>query len=242
MVVLENHNADAIIGAPDAPYLTSLADQGAVFTNAHAITHPSQPNYLALFSGDTQGITDDSCPHSSAAANLGSELTAAQLSFAGYSEDLPGTGYTGCFPGQYDRNHAPWVDFTNLPGSVNLPYTQFPPDPERLPTLSFVIPNLCHDMHNCDVATGDSWLHTNIAGYLAWARAHNSMLVITFDESDDSPSNRIATMVLGPMVVAGQYGEYVDHYRMLRTLEQMYRLPALGHSAQTAPVTDVWTH
>lgn len=240
VVVLENHNADAIIGAPDAPYLTSLAGQGAVFTNAHAITHPSQPNYLALFSGDTQGTTDDSCPQSFATANLATELAAARLTFAGYSEDLPGPGYTGCFPGRYDRDHAPWVDFSNLPGSVNLPFTQFPADPARLPTVSFVIPNLCDDMHSCDVATGDSWLRTNLAGYLAWAREHNSLLVITFDESDDSPSNQIATIVLGPMAVAGRYGEYVDHYRLLRTLEDMYRLPLLGHSAQAAPITDIW--
>ncbi|HJQ47115.1 MAG TPA: alkaline phosphatase family protein [Amycolatopsis sp.] len=240
VVVLENHNADAIIGAPAAPYLTSLAAQGATFSNAHAITHPSQPNYLALFSGDTQGIADDSCPHSFSAGNLGAELAAAHLSFAGYSEDLPGTGYSGCFPGQYDRDHAPWADFTNLPASVNMPYTQFPSDPARLPTISFVIPNLCDDMHSCDVSTGDSWLRANIGGYLAWARGHNSLLVITFDESEDSPSNQIATIVLGPMVVAGHYGEYVDHYRLLRTLEGMYRLPPLGHSAQAVPITDIW--
>lgn len=239
-VVLENHNAEAIIGAPDAPYLTSLARQGAVFSDSHAITHPSQPNYLALFSGDTQGIADDSCPHSFATPNLGTELAAAHLSFAGYSEDLPGTGYTGCFPGQYDRDHAPWADFTNLPGSVNLPYSQFPADPARLPTISFVIPNLCNDMHSCDVSTGDAWLRTNMAGYLAWAHAHNSLLVITFDESEDSPSNQIATIATGPMVAPGDYGEYVDHYRLLRTLEEMYRLPPLGQSRQAAPIADIW--
>src|SRR5262245_25706402 len=64
VVILENHAYSQIIDASDAPFLNTLAASGAVMTQSYAITHPSQPNYLALFSGSTQGLTDDSCPHS----------------------------------------------------------------------------------------------------------------------------------------------------------------------------------
>jgi len=63
VVIEENHGYSQIIGSPQAPYINTLATQGALFTKSYALTHPSQPNYLGLFSGSTQGITDDSCPH-----------------------------------------------------------------------------------------------------------------------------------------------------------------------------------
>ncbi|HEY6425469.1 MAG TPA: alkaline phosphatase family protein, partial [Pseudonocardiaceae bacterium] len=218
-----------------------LAGSGATFTDAHAITHPSQPNYLALFSGDTLGVTSDRCPLSFSQPNLGRELLDRGHTFTAFSEDLPAAGFPGCTSGGYARKHAPWADFSNLPGSVHQPYSRFGPDYAALPTVAFVVPNLCHDMHDCDVATGDAWLHQNLAGYVDWAHSHNSLLVITWDEADDSETNQIPTIVLGPMVRPGQYGERVDHYRMLRTTEDMYRLPHAGHSESSTPITDIWT-
>ncbi|HEY7415588.1 MAG TPA: alkaline phosphatase family protein, partial [Ktedonobacteraceae bacterium] len=121
IVIEENHAYTQIIDSSSAPYINSLAAQGALFTNSHAVAHPSQPNYLALFSGSTQGITDDSCPHTFSGANLGSELIGAGLSFAGYSESSPKVGFTECTEGGvpiiddlYARKHAPWVNFTNV--------------------------------------------------------------------------------------------------------------------------------
>jgi hypothetical protein len=107
VVVEENHGYSQIIGSSQVPYINTLATEGASFTNSHAITHPSEPNYLAFFSGSTQGITDDSCPHTFSAANLGSELIAAKKTFIGYSEGLPSTGSTVCTSGEYARKHAP---------------------------------------------------------------------------------------------------------------------------------------
>ena len=92
VVIEENHAYNQIIGSPSAPYINGLAANNVSFTNSHAIEHPSQPNYLDLFSGANQGVTDDSCPHTFSAANLGSELIGAGLTFAGYSEDLPAAG------------------------------------------------------------------------------------------------------------------------------------------------------
>src|SRR5262249_47310949 len=107
VVMLENHGFDEVIGSPDAPFLNLLVRRGALFTHSYAITHPSEPNYLALFSGSTQGVTSDACPVTFRAPNLAAGLLAAGKTFAGYSEGLPAPGSTVCTAGEYARKHVP---------------------------------------------------------------------------------------------------------------------------------------
>jgi hypothetical protein len=240
IVIEENHSYSEIIGSSAAPYINSLAAQGALFTQSHATTHPSQPNYLHLFSGSNQGVTDDSCPHSFSTANLGQYLLDASLTFAGYSEDLPSVGSPVCTSGAYARKHAPWVNFTNIPTTTNLPFSYFPSDYTTLPIVSFVIPNLNNDMHDGTIQQGDTWLQQHLNGYVQWAMTHNSVLIMTFDEDDSSQGNRIATIFVGQMVVPGQYSESINHFNLLRTLEDMYNLPYAGVSGNYQPITDVW--
>jgi hypothetical protein len=241
VVVFENTSAGSIIGNPSAPYFNQLATTGANFTSSFAIEHPSQPNYLDLFSGSNQGVTDDSCPHSFSTPNQAAQLIAKGLTFAGYSEDLPAAGSTVCTSGKYARKHAPWVNFTNVPAASNKAFSSFPTDYSQLPTVSWVIPNLCNDMHDCSVATGDTWLKNNLDSYVQWAKTHNSLLITTFDEDDFSGNNRIATIFNGQPVKTGDYSETIDHFRVLRTIEDMYGLPYAGAAAQSTPITDAWT-
>jgi hypothetical protein len=243
VVLMENHAYSEVIGNPQAPYLDQLARQGAVFTHSYAITHPSEPNYLALFSGSTHGVVDDSCPVELTAPNLAASLIAAGKTFAGYSEDLPATGSQVCSAGEYARKHVPWTDFRNVPGSVSLPFSSFPAaDFTRLPTVSFVIPNLCNDMHDCSVATGDSWLRTHLSAYARWAMTHDSLLIITWDEDDGSQSNQIPTIFAGQLVRPGVYGERITHYSVLATLEAAYGLPRIGNGTARVqlPITNIW--
>ena len=240
LVVLENKDAQDVLS--EGPYLASLADAGASLTDMHAETHPSQPNYLALFSGDTQGVTDDGCPLMFDAPSLAGELVAAGYSFTGYAEDLPHPGFTGCKAGDYARKHSPWTDFRDAPAEVNQPLSAMPTDFARLPTVTFVIPDLCHDAHDCSIAESDHWLAQNIDPYVRWARTHNSLLIVTFDESE-SPKDRdnhIATLAIGERVTPGPVAERTDHYRLLRTLEDLYGLPPLGRSAQAAAIGSLW--
>jgi len=111
VVVMENHDFSDIVGnTAEAPYINSLANSGANFTQSFAIEHPSQPNYLDLFSGSNQGVTDNSCPHTFNFANLGGQLIAAGFTFVGYSEELPSAGSTVCSsgtaPNTYQRKAA----------------------------------------------------------------------------------------------------------------------------------------
>ncbi|MCC9307177.1 alkaline phosphatase family protein [Kitasatospora sp. RB6PN24] len=242
VVMEENHSFDDIIGdTADAPYINSLADQGALMTSSFGVSHPSEPNYMALFGGSTFGLSSDSCPVSEGStANLGSELLASGRTFVGYSEGLPSVGSTKCTSGAYARKHAPWANFSNIPAADQQPFSSFPSNFNNLPTVSFVIPNLNDDMHDGSIAQGDSWLNNHLSAYADWATQNNSLLIVTWDEDDYTESNQIPTIFYGAGVAAGQYSETINHYNVLATLEQMYGLKQVGNSATAAPITDIW--
>lgn len=241
MLILENHSSTNILGNPDAPYINSLAASGANMTSSFAMTHPSQPNYIALFSGALNGVTDNNCPYSLTADNLGSELIAAGRTFAGYSETLPNVGYTGCTSGPYARKHNPWVNFSNVPTSANRPLAGFPTDYATLPDVSIVVPNLNNDMHDGTIAQGDSWVQDHLDGYVQWAKTHNSVFVLTFDEDDNNLGNQIPTILTGERILPGSYSEHIDHYSILRTLQDAFGLPPLANSATASPLLDIWS-
>jgi acid phosphatase len=185
-------------------------------------------------------VRGNSCPNTLTARNLGSQLRATGHSFAGYAEGLPRQGWTGCSAGAYARKHVPWVNFTNLPASVNRPLTAFPTRFRSLPTLSFVIPDLDNDMHDGSVATGDRWVRDHLGAYARWAKRHDSLLLVTFDEDDYSADNHIATIAYGARVRTGARSTRIDHCRVLRTLESLYGLAPLGCAAGKPPIKTMW--
>ncbi|MFF3410638.1 alkaline phosphatase family protein [Streptomyces sp. NPDC002742] len=244
VVVFENHAYSQVIGSSSAPYINSLKTGGANLSQSYAETHPSQPNYFALFSGATQGITDDSCytPGFSSAPNLASELIAAGKTWGSYNETLPSQGSTTCSSGNYARKHNPWFGFSNVPTSSAKTFAQFPTDYTTLPQVSFVVPNLCSDMHDCSVSTGDTWLNTNLSAYATWAKTHNSLLVVTFDEDNRLAGNKIPTVLYGQQVTPGSSSTTTyNHYDLLRTLEDMHGLTHAGNAASAKDITGIWT-
>ena len=257
VVIMENHSPDDIYGSSSAPYINgTLIALGAKFTNSSTPQlHPSQPNYIALFAGDNLGVTSDTCPVALTGSNLAQQLIDAGLGFALYSEDLPAIGDTSCSSGLYTRTHNAPADFASLPITTNLPYSQFATDLGNgsLPAVSFVVPNLCHDMHGdlalCNslltdlVAAGDTWLQDNIAAFLAAPIARNSLLILTWDEGSglSTSSDQIPTIFAGAHVQRGfSSGVAITHYSVLRTLEDMYKLTPLLNATTASPITDVW--
>lgn len=244
VAVEENHSYADITGATDTPYLASLARQGAVFTDAHAVTHPSQPNYLALFAGSTFGITSDACPQTLTGPNLASALIDHGLSFTGYSESLPQAGFMGCNDGTaevfYARKHNPWVNFAAVPVASNQTFSTFPTDFNQLPTVAFVVPNQQNDMHSGSIADADAWLSQHIGAYAQWASVHDSLLIVTWDEDDGSEANHILTLFVGEHVKAGRYNEAINHYDVLRTIEALAGVPFTHHAADVSTIADVW--
>jgi hypothetical protein len=247
VVVEENHSQTQIIGntgnggsTDGAPYINALAEGGVRFNNMFAIMHPSQPNYLELFSGSNQNmVTNDLPPGMSSntpfsTPNLGAEVIAAGRTFAGYSEALPSTALDAdsTIAGGYRRKHNPWVNWTGngphrIPVATNKSFSAFPSDFTQLPHLSYVVPTQFHDMHDDDpsdgltpVRAGDNWLRDNIQSYANWAATHNSLLIVTWDEDGGNEGNRIPTVLYGANIKNGtQDNSTWTLHNLLRTLE-----------------------
>lgn len=260
-----------IVDNPNAPFINRvLRKEGALLTRMYAEEHFSEGNYFWLLSGSNQdvGYFDLSpAPGSIDAPNLASQLIAHGRSFKGFSEDLPHIGSTVDREGDYARKHVPWISFSNIPNgatrdsSSNLTFSEFP-SPGRarafdeLPTVSVVVPNLKHDMHDDveggSVAVGDRWLADNLGAYYEWAKTHNSLLIVTFDEDaqacwcrigSTNPSsanlrdrNQIMTIFAGAHIIPGEYSEGagVNHVSLLRTFEAMYGLERSGRQQAQA--------
>lgn len=118
--------------------------------------------------------------------------------------------------------------------------SSLPTDLVALPTVAVVIPNLCNDMHDCSVARGDTWAQQHLPAYLDWARTHNSLLIVTFDEDNGTAANHIPTVLAGPMVRPGDVPIRINHYTIMRTIEDMYGLVPLGAAAAIPPITGIW--
>ncbi|MEU3493566.1 alkaline phosphatase family protein [Kitasatospora cineracea] len=247
VVVMENHAYSQVIGSSSAPYLNNtIKAGGANLTQSYGLTHPSEPNYYMLFSGSNQGRTDDSCVSvgSMSAPNLASELIASGRSWGSYNEGLPSQGSTTCSnsSGKYAQKHNPWFGFSNVPTGTAYTMAQFPTDYTKLPKVSFVVPNLCNDMHDCSVTTGDTWIKNNLGAYATWAQTHNSLLVVTFDEDNSLSGNRIPTLFYGQHVTPGSSSATTyNHYNVLRTLEDLAGLTAhAGNAASATDITGIW--
>ncbi len=253
VIIFENHAYGQIVGSSYAPYINSLINDSmtALFTQSFALSRPSQPNYLQLFSGSTQGVTTNNVPTGIpfTTPNLYSELAAASKTFAAYSQSLPYTGYIGSASGGYARKHAPWVNWqgigpNGIPSTLHMPFTSFPTNYNNLPTVSFVVPDQDNDMHNgsdpARISAADTWFQNNMNGYVQWARTNNSLLIFHFDEDDFTESNRVLTFFYGPMVAKGSYSNYIDHYSILRTIEDIFGLTHAGSAATATPIDYCW--
>jgi hypothetical protein len=217
------------------------------------LTHPSQGNYLMLFSGSNQGVNGDGLPgYQFTTPNLARELTDAGKSFIIYSEELPYDGYNGETSGGYARKHNPYANWmgagqNQVSSNFNQPFTSFPTNFNNLPNVSFVIPNQCNDGHNvCGPYNNrtkqyDAWLQSNLDAYKQWCKANNSLLIVTYDEDDFTPTNKISTVFYGAYTLNGNYSQYINHYNVLRTIEDAFSLTThAGQAGAVLPINYCW--
>jgi acid phosphatase len=250
LIVLENHSYGQIIGSSQAPNLNRLAERYGLATDFHAVARPSQPNYLALVSGSTQGVTNDHS-HDLSAPSLFDQLEAAGLDWQVNAENVPGECFTGGTasggpdgPGTYARKHEPAISFTAVSRDAarcwrirNL--SAFDPSAAA---FTLVIPNLCHDMHDCPVAVADGWLGTFVPRITDSAAFRDGgLLLITFDESDgDDRTQHIPLIYVAPNVAAGSHAtQRATHYSLLRTIEDAFGLPCLAQACDAEPMAEV---
>lgn len=244
VVVFENKARGEVLGNRAAPAFNAFARRGAVLSGYRGVTHPSLPNYLALVSGSTHRITSNCTTCTVPGRSLADTLAAAGRTWKTYAEGLPRPGWTGAARGRYAKKHVPFLYFRRVlsrPAWLRrvVPLSQLSRDltARRLPDFTLVVPDLCHDMHDCSVATGDAWLRRFLPPLLKLA---DTAVFVTFDESDTADPG-VAALALGPLVRPGsRYRPAISHYGLLRTIEDGLGLPRLGRSARARPITGIW--
>ena len=236
LIVMENKSPQQALAGV---YTGHLAATEGVANNYRAITHPSVPNYLALTSGSTWGVQDDSY-RELPKRDLGTQLTAAGVTWRAYMEGL---GNGGCLnsPVPYDPGHNPFAFYGGACPPNVVPFATFEGDLARnTPRFSWITPDRCHDTHDCPVATGDNWLKQTvgeITNSSAWK--NNGVLFITWDEDDGSASNQVLTLVVTPGTPHGVSNRAYDHYSLLATIERLMGVAPLGEAAHAQPIDEL---
>lgn len=253
LVVLENRDYDQVIGSRNAPYINSLLPRAAVASEYRGVTHPSLPNYLALTSGDTWGVTSDCSTCFQDVPNLADQLEAAGLTWKTYQEGYPGN----CFLGGRDRyaqKHNPFIYYDSIRNDPSrcaniLDMQALTADlaSNSLPNFALLTPDQCHDGHDCPLAQADSWLSTVLPGVLASLTAPGDLAIVTWDEDDyrsgPTDGGHVATLLLGPAARAGfEVADERNHYDVLATIEDGFGLPRLGNAAFATGLAEALVH
>jgi acid phosphatase len=230
VVVFENHERESVLGSNDAPTFDALARTYAQASDYRAVAHPSLPNYLAMVSGSTHGVTTDCSGCTQSGPTIGTQLTAAKKRWAAYAEGYPGSP-------RFAKKHVPFLYFPQDARHV-LPLSAFRPN--ALPAFSFVVPDRCHDMHDCSIATGDAWLAAFVRPLL---KQPKTVVFVVFDEG----TSTIGGGGVVPLIVAGKQvrphsvvSAQTDHYTLLRTIEDALGLRPLGQAKTAKPLTGIW--
>jgi Phosphoesterase family. len=248
LIVMENKEQSSIVGSSSAPYINSLIAQYGLATNYYAVGHPSEPNYIALTSGGTQGVNDDGV-YDLGTDNLFDQVEASGRTWRAYEQGYPGNCFTGSSSGAvadgvgqagaYVRKHDPAISYTSINGNsarcgniANL--ASFDP---AAADFEFITPNLINDMHDGSVQDGDNFLRAFLPEITASPAFANSVLFLTFDEGDTNVNGggHVTTIAITPHMMPGyQASASYTHYSLLRTIEQAWGLPYLGNAASAA--------
>ena len=231
---MENRSYEQAISGS---YTSKLARQYGYATNYHGVSHPSLPNYLAMTSGSTHGITDDGY-YVLPAGGVGAQLTAARVSWRAYMEGMTGACTTGTYP--YAVKHDPFAYYGGKCPSNVVPFTNFASDMRgTVPRLVWITPDMCHDGHDCSTATADAWLAKTVPLILATsAWKQGGVLFVTWDEGEDS-ANSVLTVVVHPRPKVKTSRVAYNHYNLLATIEDVFGLKRLGAAALARSMSDL---
>ena len=268
LILMENKSWAELKGNPQAPYInTQLLPLGSYAEQYYSPgVSPSLPNYLWLEAGDAFGITNDAPPHvhhQRTTAHLVTLLAQAQLSWTSYQEDISGKECPLTSTGLYRPKHNPMVYFDDVTEANNprspsciahvRPYHELAGDLARhtVAHYNFITPNLCHDMHDCDIHTGDTWLAHEVPTILAsQAYQTGGALFITWDEGSRGlfslwrrRGRPIGMIVLSPYAKGHGYANTIPytHNSTLRTIQRIFGVtPFLGDAAYATDLSDLF--
>jgi acid phosphatase len=221
------------------PWTYALGQRYGYATDFHAMTHPSLPNYLAIAGGSTFGVQDDDDPsaHPVGGPSVFGEALAHGLTARVYADAMPAS----CLltnAGEYAVRHNPWTYFTSERGecrSFDSTLGRFAGDVRagQLPDAGMVVPDVCHDAHDCSLATADAWMQQEVGPAMSGPdfRSGRLVIVITADEDDGSQGNVVLTIVVHPSVRGVVATSPLSHLSLSRLYSEVLGLPPLREAA-----------
>ncbi|HZP49300.1 MAG TPA: alkaline phosphatase family protein [Vicinamibacterales bacterium] len=250
IIVMENEESTSIIGNPAAPYINSLAQQYALGTAYTGVSHPSLPNYMAMTGGNT-AFTDDCVGCTVATSSIADQIEAAGRRWKAYMESMSSPCDTQDGD-TYTTHHNPFIHYAGLVSNTSrcqshvVPLTALATDVTAgtVPDYVWITPNLCSDMHDCSIATGDAWLKGVVPYIMSTKDFATSALFITWDEgtTDSGGGGVIPMIVVSPLAKKGFRSTVAEnHYSLLRTIEDAWGLAPLGHASTAAAMTEYFT-
>jgi acid phosphatase len=258
MIVFENHEYDSVVGNSSMPSYNQFASENTLLSQYYAITHPSLPNYLAIFGGDTFGITTDCENCFVSSTNLPDQIEASGRTWRAYFQDMPHP----CFvmdTAIYVQKHNPFMYFDSIRldptrcGRSVVPFDQLETDlaAGSLPDFVYIMPNSCvstddiYSNPDCNLSLADGWLGGVMGMLLDYLKPRAAtepyLIILTWDEGQGSHSccglpaqagGRVPTVLISPLVKSGfRDATPYTHYSLLKTIETAWGLPWLGHAA-----------
>jgi acid phosphatase len=257
LLVDENHSYGDVIGNPVMPYTNSLAHQNSLATAYYANAHPSLPNYFMLTTGMLVADSDQFAgPYTG--DNLARALTQAGKSWKMYAEALPHTGYVGPTVVPYDKNHNPFAylsdTMTASAQAANIvPFTELQTDlaSGTLPDFAMIAPSLENDAHDCPneapqctdaqkLGNADAWIQAKLGPLITSPAFNNSVLILTWDESEMSDTanggGHVAMILVGsPIKRNYQSTTFYQHQSTLRLVMELLGVADFPGAAAAAP-------
>lgn len=246
LVVEENHSYSDVIGNSSMPYLNSLAAKYGLATQYYADAHPSIPNYFMLTVGLPETL-DDGFTGTVDDDNVARQLVKAGKTWRSYAESLPSAGYTGGDVYPYWKHHNPFAYFSGVIGSSQaaniVPFSQFSADlaGNRLPSFSFIVPNVLNDAHDGTLAAADQWLSANIDPLIKSSSFQSGdVLIIVFDEGQPLDLSHIGGhvpfVIVGPKVKSGfRSTTFYQHQSTLRLVLSTLGVNSFPGASALAP-------
>ncbi|KIJ37533.1 hypothetical protein M422DRAFT_211275 [Sphaerobolus stellatus SS14] len=262
---LENTDFDT---ANSSATFRTLSSQGITLTSYYALTHPSEPNYVASVGGDFFGMHDDDLYNIPAnISTIVDLLEDKNISWASYQESMPSDGFGGFNFSQpnylnssappyvyYVRKHNPLIIFdsvANVPARAALQrnFNDFAADvnASAIPQWLFVTPNLVNDAHDTTIDFASQWLEFWLMPLLADQRFNDNrtLILLTFDENEtQTVNNRIFSVLLGGAVPQAMRGTedstYYTHYSSLSTVQANWGLGSLGRGDTNKTMSNVY--
>jgi hypothetical protein len=237
VIVMENAGLNRALQARS---IARLANANTLLTNYYGVARPSLPNYIAMTSGSTWGITDNGY-HVLPTRDLGTQLTTAGITWRAYMEGLTAAGCLRS-PYPYALKHNPFAYYGGRCPPNVVPMDALDPDlAGATPSFLFIKPGLCNDGHDCSLDVAGAWLETTVARIQASdAWRSGGVMFVLWEEGDGGDNNLVPLIIISRDAPARRVATRYDHYSLLATIEDHFGLPRLGAAVTAQPLTPLF--